>query len=397
MTAKVIVGKLHRWLGLGSGLIVFIVSITGCLYAFEEELFNLFHRKAVYVEVPEKPVLKPLSELMEIARKASPAGRSMEQVLIKDDPEKAYMFVSFKFDKEKAEKSIWVSGGYEYYDRMFVNPYTGEVTGTVNMLYDFFLVSRQIHQSLYLRHEIGGMIVGTSILIFLLMLISGLILWWPRNKAAAKQRFSFKWKKTTSFKRKNYDLHNILGFYILTIGIFFAITGLVWSFTWWENGVYKLLGSERKTGVPAKPATVNANPLSSTAAIDIAYNDVRSKREHFKRIFVLPNEAKRTVQCLLQYEGGTIWEESDNFYYDLDTGTEYARELQEQKTLGTKWRVSNYGLHTGKILDLPGAILAFIGSLICASLPVTGFYIWWGRRRKSSKARRSISLAAQAA
>jgi uncharacterized iron-regulated membrane protein len=47
----------------------------------------------------------------------------------------------------------------------------------------------------------------------------------------------------------------------------------------------------------------------------------------------------------------------------------------------------NYDLHVGAVLGLPGKILAFSASLIIASLPVTGFLIWWGRRNKARKKR----------
>lgn len=45
----------------------------------------------------------------------------------------------------------------------------------------------------------------------------------------------------------------------------------------------------------------------------------------------------------------------------------------------------NYDLHVGSILGLPGKILAFFGALIGASLPVTGFLVWWGKRKKKKK------------
>jgi len=45
---------------------------------------------------------------------------------------------------------------------------------------------------------------------------------------------------------------------------------------------------------------------------------------------------------------------------------------------------ANYDIHVGAILGLPTKIIAFIVSLICASLPVTGFMIWWGRRKKKT-------------
>ena len=51
----------------------------------------------------------------------------------------------------------------------------------------------------------------------------------------------------------------------------------------------------------------------------------------------------------------------------------------------------NYDIHTGAIIGLPGKIIAFFASLIVASLPITGFYIWWGRKQKQ-KIKNSESL-----
>ena len=45
----------------------------------------------------------------------------------------------------------------------------------------------------------------------------------------------------------------------------------------------------------------------------------------------------------------------------------------------------NYDMHVGVALGLPGKILAFFVSLICASLPVTGFMVWLNKKKKSKK------------
>jgi uncharacterized iron-regulated membrane protein len=47
----------------------------------------------------------------------------------------------------------------------------------------------------------------------------------------------------------------------------------------------------------------------------------------------------------------------------------------------------NYDIHVGSIGGLPGKIIAFLASLVTASLPVTGFLMWWGRRKKKSVAK----------
>ncbi|MBV7441539.1 PepSY domain-containing protein [Weeksellaceae bacterium TAE3-ERU29] len=60
---------------------------------------------------------------------------------------------------------------------------------------DFFFIILRLHRSLFLGSEIGSWVVGTSVIIFILMLITGIIIWFPRSKSAWKIRFWFRWKK----------------------------------------------------------------------------------------------------------------------------------------------------------------------------------------------------------
>jgi uncharacterized iron-regulated membrane protein len=87
--------------------------------------------------------------------------------------------------------------------------------------------------------EIGQTVVATATLVFLILLVSGFMLWYSKNKNAAKQRFWYQWNESTRWKRKNYDVHNITGFYILIIEIIFTITGLVWDFNSLQTSITK--------------------------------------------------------------------------------------------------------------------------------------------------------------
>jgi uncharacterized iron-regulated membrane protein len=87
-------------------------------------------------------------------------------------------------------------------------------------------------------------------------------------------------------------------------------------------------------------------------------------------------------------EEGTYWK-IDYRYFDQNSLKEVSVDHIYGRFPGAKAADkllrANYDVHTGAILGLPGKILAFIASLICASLPVTGVYIWWGRRSKEKK------------
>ena len=79
---------------------------------------------------------------------------------------------------------------------------------------------------------------------------------------------------------------------------------------------------------------------------------------------------------------GSGWDEWDQYTYNSKSGEMYHAFTQSKKRLGEKWRTSNYAMHTGSIYGLPTKILASLISLFCAFLPISGFLIWWGRKRK---------------
>src|SRR5258707_1245842 len=84
-----------------------------------------------------------------------------------------------------------VFGSMQYYQCVFLNPYTGAVTGIRAFKYDFFSIVKYIHWSLLLKTDYGQPIVGWSTLIFVLLLITGIVLWWPQKWTKAYKDRSF--------------------------------------------------------------------------------------------------------------------------------------------------------------------------------------------------------------
>jgi len=56
----------------------------------------------------------------------------------------------------------------------------------------------------------------------------------------------------------------------------------------------------------------------------------------------------------------------------------------KEAKIADKLMLLNYDIHTGAVFGIAGKIFAFLISLLIASLPITGCYIWWGRNRKSN-------------
>lgn len=367
-----IVGWLHLWLGLASGLIVLFLGITGCILAFEREIRNITEPYQ-FAKAEDKPYLAP-SALKAVADQ----HLTSKKALGIEYPGKGRAAVAAYYDEDN-------------YELLFMNPYTGAVLGHKNMNNDFFRVVLDGHFYLWLPPEIGQPIVASATLIFLVMLISGIILWWPKNKAARKQRFSVKW--SAKWRRRNYDLHNVLGFYMSWIGIFIAITGLVWGFQWFAKSFYWVTSGGQTmvehvhpvSDTLKKGATVNMNDF----LWGLHKKEVKENEGLSIYFASLPTDP---IEVAINHRPGTYYN-SDYFHYDQYTGEEleatgsYAGKFADAK-LADKIARMNYDIHVGAVLGLPGKLLAFFASLIAASLPVTGFYIWWGRRKKKTKTTR---------
>lgn len=370
---KKLIGKIHLWLGLSVGLIVVFLGITGCMLAFQREIESVTHTYA-YIKAEEKPFLKP-SELGPIAQAQLP-GKKLHSVTYGSNSESAQI-AFYQFEPE------------EYYYIVYINPYSGEVLKVKNMDRDFFRILIDGHFYLWLPPHIGQPIVASATLIFLIMMITGLILWWPRSKAARKQRFSIKWN--ARWRRVNYDLHNVFGFYMTWVAIFIALTGLVFGFQWFAKAVYWTTSGGRQLAEFYEPVTQKPKNIDSAAApsIDRVYHFMKAEYPASETIEVhYPINDSVAIGAGANPDAGTYWK-VDYRWFDQHT----LREVSVNHLYGRFSKAStadkiarmNYDLHVGAIGGITTKIIAFFASLIAASLPITGFYIWWGRRRKRVK------------
>lgn len=369
MTIKKIFGTVHLWLGFTSGLLVLFLSITGCILAFQREI-ELITIPYQFVEVQDRPFLPP-SEIKKIIDPILP-GKLVHGIAY-GGPDKA--IVASFYDET-------------YYYTIYVNPYTGEVLKVKDMAEDFFRIMINGHFYLWLPPTIGQPIVASATLIFVIMMITGIVLWWPKNKAAAKQRFSIKWN--AKWRRVNYDAHNVLGFYMTWIGILLGVTGLVFGFQWFAKSVYWISsGGKQMTEFYMPISDSLAQNKLDAPAIDILWQRMAKEYPSAEVLEVhVPPDKTSSIEVAANPDDQTYWK-ADYRYFDQNTLEEIPVKHMFGKLSDTsvadKLARMNYDLHVGAALGLPGKILAFCASLICATLPITGFYIWWGRRKKQKE------------
>jgi uncharacterized iron-regulated membrane protein len=382
MTFKKIILQIHLWLGLATGLVVFIMGLTGAIYCFQPELSRLITQPYLKVEAQEKPFL-PVSEYKRIAEAQLP-GKKPTRILIKG-PETA-VIVQFSGKKPKP---------FSY--AVFLDPYTGEVLKTRDMNSEFFRWILNGHMYLWLPQPVGKAVTGASTLIFLVMVISGIVLWWPRNKARKKSSFKVKW--SASPKRLNYDLHNVFGFYASWILIFTILTGLYWSYEFTSKATYwALSGGSSKPKTPAPKSVKMPLADSSIHPLDKIFQQVTAAYPAAKGFQVNIPQTDSAAVLVRAYPDLDTYYQSDNVYFDQYSAAEipvkFLGKYADAKA-GEKAIRMNYDIHVGAIAGLPGRILMFFVSLIAASLPVTGFLIWWGKKKKKPAAKLQTAVRKQ--
>eukprot|EP01133_Synstelium_polycarpum_P004838 gene4838-5625_t len=364
---------LHLWLGLATGIVMIIVCLTGCLWIFKEEI-DVMLDPTLKIEKQDKPYLKP-SDFQRVAKEINPE-KTLSYVLYQHE-QAAYLVLG------KRGEGLSVR----------VNPYSGKVIQqpAKEGSFNFFDWALRGHRFLWLSPEIGRPIVNYSTLIFMLLLLTGLVLWWPKkwNKSTRARSFSIKWG--ASVKRINYDLHNVLGFYALIVLLIISATGVVYGLQWWSKSLFWSTSMGKQLPVQERllsDSTQMKPGLHIIDQMDKAWDKFSNGKNDFGFYYAYPKP---------EDNGATI-----NFFryptrgkfYDLRSYTYDRYSLQQFKDKGihaqdyhhssaaVQLRKMNYDLHIGSVFGLPGKILAFTASLIGLSLPITGFIIWWPKKRK---------------
>lgn len=361
---------LHLWLGFTSGIVVFVVCITGCLYAFKDEVIDATQPWR-FVSPESAPILMP-EEILEIANQH--VGRTTPTAITYGEATDA-VFVDYRDFKSTSST-------------VYINPYTGEVVKSIHLKpgeTDFFSFVLKGHRNLWLPGKIGKPIVGFSILLFVITLITGLILWYPRkwNRKSFIRNFTLKWK--VPFARINFDLHNVMGGYSSIVLLTIALTGLVWSFSWFSKAAYYVTSGGKELKPYVMPQSDTLNAAYGKANLNVLYERLKKEIPQATTFyFALPQKKEDVIRVSVVHERNSYYK-TDNLFFDSYSLTSlqgsgiYAGKYKEASA-ADKLRRMNLEIHDGRILGIFGRILAFIGALIGASLPVTGLIIWWRKK-----------------
>jgi len=224
--------KLHLILGLSAGFILLIVGFTGAMLSFEKEILNAINQDTYKVSVQEQGKLST-KELLEKFQEQKPQAK-INSITFSSSQDSSSM-INVAGEGQNARK------GVTYY----VNPYTAEILPEVSGL-KFFKTVENIHRRLLLD-DFGKQVVGISVICLLILMFSGIYIYYPRLKKSFLQSLTLNFQSKGRFFLSN--LHSVIGMWVIPFYLVASLTGLYWSYEWFSNSLHQITGVEK----PKKP------------------------------------------------------------------------------------------------------------------------------------------------
>jgi uncharacterized iron-regulated membrane protein len=199
--------QIHLWSGIGIGLYILAVSVTGAVLVYRVELARALSEKPVAVTGERLTI----EQLKEAAARAYP-GYAVTGTLRSRNPARP---VELHLERNGLKK-----------ERYF-NPYSGADLGDVYPIGMRALNwTLDLHDNL-LAGQTGRMANGIGALLLIVLALTGLVIWWP---GVQRWRRSLWLRWTGNWTAFNWDLHSMMGFWSVLFVLLFGVSGLYLGF-----------------------------------------------------------------------------------------------------------------------------------------------------------------------
>lgn len=368
---------IHLVAGATGAIVIFIMCVTGAVLSFEKNIVEFAERGEQRVAAVEGERL-PISRLVASASEARPDAKPAS-ITLSADP----------------MSSATVSLGRD--GRLFIDPYTGKVLGDGNApLRSFFSTTTSLHRWLAMEGDgfaWGKAITGFFNAMFLVLAITGLYIWMPRKLSFRNIKPVLWFRKTHTGKARDFNWHNVTGFWCSLVLIVLTATGMVISYRWASDLVYTLTGNEapkqQARSEPSKPAPEPKIPEN----LDALWVAANARNDGWKSMSL---RLQMLDDAVFTVDEGKYWNIFGRSTLTLNAATAEVSKWEpySDRNSGQQLRLWMRFTHTGESFGLIGQFIGFIACLGGALLVYTGValsvrrFARWLKRRRSLKAPR---------
>jgi len=340
----------HRWVALVFGVLVFAVALSGSAIVFEGTMDRALNPALWHVRARGPAV--SLDTVIARAH-ARVTNAVVDGISLSAAPDRAHV----------------VEAGAT---QVFVDPYTGAVLGTRTATEWNQSLPRRLHvlHVSLMGGPAGREIVGVVTIVALLLVLTGVILWWPDK--IWRVRWSASWKRII------FDAHHALGVIAAIVLVVVTGSGLVIHYRTLNRLMYGLDASPAPRP-PRQPraSAGSADPISADSVYRAAVVALPGARVMFLQLSPEPDEP--FVAAMRFPEDHTPAGRS-RVFVDRFTGRPLLVSSTRQAQLGTRLGNVIRSVHTGDLLGKPTEAIWLLATLVLASQAVTGVIMWWNAR-----------------
>ena len=366
--------QLHWFFGITAGLVLALMGITGATVSFQDEILDWLNPTVLKVQKLDGGVLPPA----ELVRK------------VEATEGKQVAMIWGGIDTDSASRIFFTPPPGERRGQLrYVDPYTGDYQGDVSGL-GFFNLMLQLHRFLAIG-DTGRQITGACTLMLLFFCLSGLYLRWPRKALNWRAWLTLDWaKKGRSF---NWDLHAVAGTWCLIFYLLAALTGLSWSYEWYNKGLQKLFSdsphSEQRKGGRGGPPSAGGAPL--VADYEAMWASIQKAAGPDLSQFNIRMPPAGGMPATVYYLLKTSPHERALNQITLDPATGVVKRVDryDEKSYKAQLLTSIYALHTGSYWGITGRVLVTVASLTMPLFFITGWLLYLDRRRKKRQVKQA--------
>ena len=395
---------LHLTAGVVAGAIILLLSVTGVLLTYEKQIEHWADlRHLSPISVPASSRLTADS-LVSLAR-AAHGGKAPSAITLRSDP------------REPAVVTFGRDGN------LFLNPGTGAVLGEGSAAtHAFFGNVQDWHRWMAGKGENRARlksVTGAANLMFLLLVLTGMVLWLPRTWSWIKVRAALWFRGGLSGKARDFNWHNVLGIWSALPLIAIVASGSVIGYPWASDLVYKIVGEAPPPRTPPSGGAAASGTSAAggsvrgagrpDAAGDSSVESVIVQRTYAAMVATaadlmpewraitlqIPKPDAKTTSVTLDRGTGGQPQYRATVQFSSATGELVKYQPFDSLSTGRQLRGVLRFTHTGEVLGLFGQTWAGLVSLASVVLVMTGITLAI-RRAARALARRSARSAAPA-
>jgi uncharacterized iron-regulated membrane protein len=266
----------------------------------------------------------------------------------------------------------------------FVDPYSGAVKGTRTAAQFNTTLPRRLHvlHVSLMGGKAGGEIVGIVTVLSLLLVATGVVLWWP------DKLWRVRW--SASRKRIVFDLHHAAGVIAAVVLLVITTSGL---FIHYQslNGLMAKLNTEPVPSAPSQPpGEAGASVISADSVVTVATAALPGARVMFLNF---APKADQPFMAALRYPEDHTPGGRSRVYVNRFTGAPLQVRSTRVAELGTRLGNSIRSIHTGDLWGKPTEAVWLLAAIVLASQTMTGFTMWWNGRNARAALKRKATAA----